>query len=129
MNKSLNIITGISYASSRAIQSFNPSTSGNVRIATAVWKPVDYVIGSAGFTINEDKDKNGETYISNLSVNLRSSMADPGPVLVKIEFDSGEVIIIGEPDLPVRFEKNNSLTQKNLKIQHKSWHYPYKLQR
>lgn len=127
MDLSLNIVTALYYVPVSDIQSFNPTLSGSVRIQVAGWKPIDFVKGSVNFAIDHGQTKQGRQYNTSLTLNLKSPLKDPGPVMLRIEFESGNILIVGENDLPARFELPQSLTQKNLKLSHKSWHYPYKL--
>lgn len=78
-------------------------------------------------TIDKGESKSGVLYATSFSVNLKSHLKNPGSVIIRVEFESGNILIIGERDLPVRLDIAESLTQKNLKFSHKSWHYPYKL--
>lgn len=127
MNKGLNIITDIHYAGKNEIISFNPGPSGSVRIEVAEWKQLEFVIGTISFSVKDDQTKSGLQYTASLSGNLKLNIINPGPVIIKLQFDSGDSLVIGETDLPVRMELTQSLSQKSMKIQHKSWHYPYKV--
>lgn len=127
MDRSLNIITAVWYTTLKSVQSYNFNLSGSVKLEVTEWEPVNFIKGSPGFTIEDGYTKSGKQFTSSLSINLKESFPDPGPVMIRIEFQSGNILIIGDPDLPVRFETSESLLQKNLKISHKSWHYPYKL--
>lgn len=127
MDSRLNIISRISFAPVSSIQSFNATVSGSVRLQVMEWKLIREVRGSVGFTVSTGSGKSGDLVEIKFSIKLKDPLRQPGPVIVKIEFEDSDPIIIGEKDLPVRFEFDTSLTQKTLAFSHRSWHNPYKL--
>jgi len=128
MNSRLPNIQSIHFVRISKVLTFSDIGNGIARISVPSWTKLPSITGSTDFDIKEKREKGNTVYVSELTTGIKEIQNNVGPVLVKLEFESGEKILIGEPDFPVIFEQTQNLLKKGLTFEHKSGHYPYLLQ-
>lgn len=126
MRERINIVTRVEYVKASNVRHFQSSLTGFVKV-DADWEKINFVPGTIGFTVEDGKSKSGDIYQSSLNMSVRDLLTNPGNVILKLSFDSGLPIILGDTERPVRISLSSSLTQKALKVSHRDTHYPYSL--
>lgn len=125
MDNRVNNICKVEFAKISELADFQEAPIGVV-LVTAAWQVLP-VARPPRLTVTEDFGKAGRSYESNFSVLLDTKVMNKNLLLVRVSFDDGsQPMIIGDPDLPVRFIESHDPISKTLSFTHISWHYPFR---
>lgn len=108
------------------ITSFLTSLNGKVKIETSDWFPINIGFGRNTFNVSNSFPSEGPLFHTTLNFPVLEKTVIIEPIILKVDFCEGESLIIGSPELPVRFESTHRLIGKNVQISHSSWHFPHK---
>ena len=124
MNKRINNICKVEYSIISDVSQYQESPTGTVLIEAA-WQELNCATGSE-LTIEEQYAKAGRSYQSNFICNMKEKLLSKDLLIVRITLDDASApLIIGDPDLPIRFLESHQLKSKSLSFSHTSWHYPF----
>jgi hypothetical protein len=125
MDGRINNICLVEFAKISELADFQTAPVGVV-LVTAAWQVLP-VARPPRLQVTENFGKAGRSYESNFSVLLDTKVMNKNLLIVRVSFDDGtEPMIIGDPDLPVRFLEAHDPKSKSLSFLHTSWHYPYR---
>lgn len=109
------------------VESLLPIAPDMIQATVSQWIEIDMVKGSPGYSAQSAEGKAGEEVDVKFSASVREH-PEGERFLVRIDTDTGDSFLIGDLDLPVKFERSKSLGQKTIAFSHSSWHFPYKIQ-
>jgi hypothetical protein len=125
MDKKVNNICKVEFVKISDVAEYRQAPTGSV-VITAPWTEVRFS-KSPSLSINPEYNKAGRLYNVSFTALLESKLINKNLLLVRVSFDDGSrPMIIGDPDLPVRFLESHDLRSKILNFQHSSWHYPFR---
>lgn len=125
MDNRVNNICKVEFAKISELVDFQTAPFGAV-LVTVSWQVMP-VARPPRLEVREDFGKAGRSWESNFSVLLDTKVMNKNLLIVRISFDDGsQPMIIGDPDLPVRFLESHEPKSKTLSFVHTSWHYPYR---
>jgi len=123
----IQIIQSIAYANLNEVVSFYPFTTGKVNIEVTGWHPFPMHPASGDLDTSTRTDGPGTTYNSTISARLKNDVQLPDAVILLITLCSGKQLILGSPDIPVRTNKNMSLSLTTLSVSYASFNQPLEL--
>ncbi|EMS34599.1 hypothetical protein C943_03286 [Mariniradius saccharolyticus AK6] len=125
MDSKINSICKVEFARLGEISDYQESPNGTV-LVTAAWQVLP-IARPPRLSVSESLTKGGRVFESNFSAQLNYKVMNKDLLIVRISFsDGGQPLIIGNRDLPVRFQESHELAAKTLTFSHSSWHYPYR---
>lgn len=125
MDKRVNNICKVEFAKISELADFQTAPVGVV-LVTAAWQVMP-VARPPRLEVREEFGKAGRSWETNFSVLLDTKVMNKNLLIVRVSFDDGsQPMIIGDPDLPVRFLESHDPRSKTLSFVHTSWHYPYR---
>lgn len=124
MKEILNLVASLTFHNLDQVTSYLAGSTGKVYLQTSGHSDIQFVKGALSFNCVSSSSSGGTIWTSTLSGNLKSIPADLSQGILILELESGEIVVVGEPELPVTLNITESLTQKSLQISHKSWHKP-----
>lgn len=123
----LQIIQSIAYANLNDVVSFYPFPKGSVNIEVTDWKPMFMHPASGDLDTSTRTDGSGTTYNSTISARLKNDIQLPDAVILLITLCSGKQVVLGSPDIPVRANKNMTLSLSTLSISYSCFNQPLEL--
>lgn len=125
MERAINNICKVEFVKISELSDYQESPTGRVLISGA-WQTM-LTARPPRLLVSESVTKAGRLYESNFSVLLENKLLNKNLLIVRISFNDGaEPMIIGDPDLPVRFTESHDIKAKTLTFSHSSWHYPFR---
>lgn len=125
MERAINNICKVEFVRISELSDYQESPTGTVLISGA-WQQLS-TARPPRLLVNETVTKAGRLYESNFSALLHNKLLNKNLLIIRISFDDGsDPMIIGDPDLPVRFLESHDIKAKSLNFSHSSWHYPFK---
>lgn len=120
----LQIIQSIAYVNLNELVSFYPFPNGSVNIEVTDWTPIPMHPASGEMNTTSRTDAAGISYTTAISVRLKTDIKLPDAIILLVTLCSGKQLVIGSPDLPVRVNKNQTLSLSILSINYTSFHQP-----
>lgn len=120
----LQIIQSIAYANLNDVISFYSFPTDKVNIEVTEWHLFPMHPASGDLDTSTRTDGPGTTYNSTISARLKNDIPLPDAVILLITLCSGKQVVLGSPDIPVRANKNISLSLTTLSISYSSFNQP-----
>lgn len=118
------IVCFLAFLSIKDVASFT-TKANTVTVTGAPWQVLPLVPSPLNLlSFSNKKTANGAEHNNSLDALLKTSPTISEGVILKVRLDTGENIIIGDLDLPVRFNFATSLNNCKITVDHKSWR-PY----
>jgi hypothetical protein len=125
MKEILNPVASLTFHHLDQVTSFIAGSAGKAYIKTSGEFEIPFAKGAISYSCTDSSTAGGDLYTVAVNGNLKNKFKKLGQGLLIIELESGERLLLGEPELPVTIKITESLMQKSLQISHKSWHEPY----
>lgn len=125
MNDVLRLVASLTFHQLDQVTSFISGSTGKAYMQTSGQLDIPFAKGALSYNCASSPTSGGTLWTVGISGNLKQSVPDLGPGVLVIELESGERLLIGEPELPVAINISESFLQRSLQISHKSWHKPY----
>src|SRR5690606_5845838 len=123
----IQIIQSLSYANLDEVISFYPFPTGKANIEVTDWHPFPTHPASGDLDTTTRTGAPGTTYNSTISARLKTDIELPDAVILLVTLCSGRQLLLGSPDIPVRANKNMSLSLTTLSISYTSFNQPLEL--
>lgn len=128
MQNRLNLVAHLRHIKKSAIDEYQHDPhQGKVFIRWSADRKIPFTRANVSFAIDPSRTVGGKVYKITLSASLKSPVKEFEPGLLLLLLESGETLVLGNPDLPVTILLPESLLSKSLEITHESWHKPYLL--
>nr|WP_294897806.1 hypothetical protein [uncultured Pedobacter sp.] len=116
-------ICKIAYLKKSEITLYLASTDA-VKILPDTWTEIPITPASTNTCeLTRKTTASGWEYTVNIQALVRTEPTKL-PIILRLDLDSGETIIIGDTDLPVKLEFSGMLQAQQLTTTHKSWRKP-----
>lgn len=116
---SLSLIKQISFAPIDKVTLFTKTSNDTVRVE-ASWITIPMYVTSGYLNSSTIQGASGSSYKASLSARLQKRIGVTPYCLIKVELCSGENLIIGTPDIPVRSSENVTLSMVKFDVNHNS---------
>jgi|SRR5690606_3449065 len=123
----IQIVESLAYASLNEIISFYPFPAGKVDVQVTNWHPFPMHPASGELDTTTRTDAPGTTYNSTISARLKTDIELPDAVIIRVTLCSGKQLLLGSPDIPVRANKNMSLSLTTLSISYSNYQQPLEI--
>lgn len=121
------IIKSLAVASFDSIIKFIPGIDNQIELEVVAWQDVNIQPASATYSSISKSSPAGKYFTTQLSARLKNPISPSVVGIWKIELCSGEILILGTPDVPVKFDESYNLNIGRLNITHDSIMPPNKL--
>ena len=123
MRQRINLVESIKHVKNTAITSFVLNNAGKVKTTWSSARDIPFVMGTASYVEDPEQGPAGKVWKVSITGLVKSQVKEFELGVLLVQLESGETIVIGSQDHPVRIFLAESLQQKRFEIKHSS---PYK---